>query len=423
VAGSWQLTLFETPHWQDLKPFTWTRPIWALRCGARTILERAETVCGRPALRIERSEVLATMPLPLPPAPWRPAPTLFLDARWLAAPGEWLETLAEECGDRILEDREGRIIGALIAAPREDAAGVLLRGGGVEVLASANARRLAVESGRWIDRPWSAMSAVAAEVRRDFELGGWESGSVAPDLGPGTHVAGDAIVWMAGARTQGGAFLDSRSGPIIVAAGAVIGAGSVINGPAYIGPSTQLFAARIDGGVAFGPVCRLGGEIQSSIVQGYSNKYHDGFLGHAHLGSWVNLGANTTNSDLKNTYGKIQIDCGAGRLATGSSKIGALIGDHVKTAIGTLLYTGTVVDVGATLFAGAPASGYVPAFVWATERPVAVTMRRFLEVATTVLGRRGLELSPDAQHVLERIFRDSDAARERYLELARKRRS
>ncbi|MAE68894.1 MAG: hypothetical protein CME06_00335, partial [Gemmatimonadetes bacterium] len=353
--GGWQATLVEGPWWPDLRPLSWTRPVWALRCGATTILERVEALLGRPVALIGRKDVGACLPIPVGRDAWRPGPSLFLDARWLPATGAWRDH-ADGAGDLLLESADGRVVGAYVTDPPADAAERLRGGEEIGGLAGPAAKPMAVQ-GRLIDRAWLPMLAVAEEIERDF--GPWcrARPSARPEQGPGTHFAGERFWWGKGASCEGGAFLDARSGPVLVAEGAVIGAGSIVKGPAFIGPRSELHAARLEGGVSLGPRCKIGGEVQCTVVQGFSNKVHDGFLGHAHLGSWVNLGATTTNSDLKNTYGEIAVDLGEGRMATGSTKIGCLLGDHVKTAIGTLLYTGTVVDPGSTLFAGAPVSG------------------------------------------------------------------
>ncbi len=415
--AAWRPVLFEGPWWRDLRPLSWTRPVWSLRCGANTILERAERLLGREAALIGRPGIQACEPEPAPRPDWSPGPSLFLDARWLLAPGLWLDDLNRDA-DLLLTDTAGRVVGALIGDPPDDAPRRLREGEELVALAHSGAGSVEV-AGRLLDAPWRPMLAAAEEIRRDFDLWSAARASSEPELGPGTHLAGDAFWWGAGASCEGGAFLDARSGPIMVAEGARIGAGSVVKGPAFIGRCSQLFAARLDGGVSLGPVCRFGGEVQCTVVQGYSNKYHDGFLGHAHLGAWVNLGAMTTNSDLKNTYGEIQVDLGEGRLATGSNKIGCLLGDHVKTAIGTLLYTGTVVDPASTLFAGAPVSGFVPAFVWATERPVAVRLERFLDVARTVVMRRDRRLDQAAVAALRHLYDETAPARKRYLSARR----
>ena len=138
--------------------------------------------------------------------------------------------------------------------------------------------------------------------------------------------------------------LDAEHGPIYLDEGAVVHPFTRIEGPCYIGQNSVLFGCKCRAGNSIGPMCRVGGEVESTILHGYSNNYHDGFLGHAYVGEWVNLGAMTTNSDLKNDYSEISVVLdGKVSVPTGETKLGALIGDHVKTSIGTLFNTGAYV--------------------------------------------------------------------------------
>jgi hypothetical protein len=144
--------------------------------------------------------------------------------------------------------------------------------------------------------------------------------------------------------------------------------------------------------VAAGPYTYLRGEVEETAVLGYSNKAHDGFLGHSLLGRWVNLGALTTNSDLKNNYGPIRIGSRNGLGETGMLKLGCFLGDHTKTAIGTMLNTGTVVGPGANVFGDAMPPKWVPPFAWGTgESRARYRKEDFLETALQVMRRRDVE--------------------------------
>jgi hypothetical protein len=137
------------------------------------------------------------------------------------------------------------------------------------------------------------------------------------------------------------------------------------------------------------------------VLLGYANKAHDGHLGHAYLGRWVNLGAETTNSDLKNNYGPVRLWTPDGERDTGTIKLGCLLGDHVKTGIGTLLNTGTVVGAGSNLYGAAMPPRYVPPFSWGTgEALVPYRLEKFLEVAARAMARRDVELTPKLQRQL-----------------------
>ena len=138
--------------------------------------------------------------------------------------------------------------------------------------------------------------------------------------------------------------IDAEHGPVYIDEGAEIHPFTRIEGPCYVGKKSILLGAKCREGNSIGPMCRVGGEVEESIIHGYSNKYHDGFLGHAYVGEWVNLGALTTNSDLKNDYSSVSVMLdGHTPIDTGSTKVGSLIGDHTKTSIGTLLNTGAYV--------------------------------------------------------------------------------
>jgi len=203
--------------------------------------------------------------------------------------------------------------------------------------------------------------------------------------------------------------IDAEHGPVFIDEGAEIHPFSRIEGPCYIGKKSILLGAKCREGNSIGPFCRIGGEIEESIIQGYSNKYHDGFLGHAYVGEWVNLGALTTNSDLKNDYSKVSVTLdGRSPIDTGSTKVGALIGDHTKTSIGTLFNTGAYVGAMAVIAAtGKPLPKFIPSFAWFLEGVVTKGFgkKKLYETAATVMGRRGRDWSSAQESMWEEIFK------------------
>jgi UDP-N-acetylglucosamine diphosphorylase/glucosamine-1-phosphate N-acetyltransferase len=158
--------------------------------------------------------------------------------------------------------------------------------------------------------------------------------------------------------------------------------------------------------VSVGPACKVRGELEETIVLGHSNKAHDGFIGHSLIGRWVNLGANTTNSDLKNNYSSVRVWTPAGERDTGERKIGCFVGDHAKTAIGTLLNTGTVVGPGANLFGSGMPPKYVRPFSWGGGLALH-DLARFLDTARVVMERRGESLSAGSERVLRAVWQQS----------------
>ncbi len=212
------------------------------------------------------------------------------------------------------------------------------------------------------------------------------------------------------ARLEPGCALDTSKGPIWLDRDVQVRAFTRLAGPAYIGPGTIVLGGAIEA-VSFGPMCRIRGEVAETVCLGYTNKQHDGHIGHAYLGRWVNLGAETTNSDLKNNYGSIRLWTPRGEVDTGSIKMGSLIGDHVKTGIGVLLNTGTVIGAGSNVYGTAMPPTYIPPFSWGTGSDLTeYRLDKFLEVAERVMGRRGVQLTESGRGQLERAWRH---ARER----------
>jgi UDP-N-acetylglucosamine diphosphorylase/glucosamine-1-phosphate N-acetyltransferase len=197
--------------------------------------------------------------------------------------------------------------------------------------------------------------------------------------------------------------IDTTGGPVTIDEGAVINPQTRIEGPAYIGPKTQIVGGKIREGCSFGPVCRVGGEVEESIIHGYSNKYHDGFLGHAYVCEWVNLGALTTNSDLKNDYGTVQVWLKGDLVDTDDTKVGSFIGDHTKTSIGTILNTGTVVGCMTNVMAsGGVTPKFIPSFtMFLNNKMYNIPFKKTVETARTAMGRRDQELTEAALTVLK----------------------
>ncbi len=202
--------------------------------------------------------------------------------------------------------------------------------------------------------------------------------------------------------------IDAEHGPVYIDEEAQIQPFSRIEGPCYIGKKSILLGAKCREGNSIGPCCRVGGEIEESIIHGYSNKYHDGFLGHAYVGEWVNLGALTTNSDLKNDYSSVSVMLnGREAIDTGSTKVGSLIGDHTKTSIGTLLNTGSYLGAMAIIMGtGKPLPKYIPSFAWFVEGIVTKGFGkgRLYETAKTAMGRRKCTWSAEAEAMWDAVF-------------------
>ncbi|MFH0965125.1 MAG: putative sugar nucleotidyl transferase [Planctomycetota bacterium] len=270
----------------------------------------------------------------------------------------------------------------------------------------------------WI---WELIHHNPAEITRDFEIKG-HSG-VEGKLEEFVAILGDRknVFIAPGARVHPMVVIDAQNGPVYVAENVEILPHTRVEGPCYLGPKTILYGGKIREGSSLGPVCRVGGEVEESIIHGCSNKYHDGFLGHSYVGMWVNLGALTTNSDLKNDYGTVDVHMTGKLVDTGDTKIGSFIGDHTKTSIGTLLNTGTYLGMMCNILAsGEPAPKFIPDFVWHVRgKFMRARMKDALATARTAMGRRKKELSPAEEAVLQHAFQLTEEERNEEIKKSR----
>ena len=255
---------------------------------------------------------------------------------------------------------------------------------------------------------WDLVLANAEQITADFAAAG-QSGVEGKVEQPNAIRGSKKDVYIApGARVHPMVVIDAENGPVYIDEDAEIYPFSRVEGPCYIGKESVLFGAKCREGNSIGPACRVGGEVEESIVHGYSNKYHDGFLGHAYVGEWVNLGALTANSDLKNDYSTVSVMLDGRRaIDTGSTKVGSLIGDHVKTSIGTLLNTGSYVGAMALIMAtGKPLPKFIPSFAWFLEGVVTKGFGKgkLYETAKMAMGRRGCRWSEAEQAMWDAVF-------------------
>ena len=248
-------------------------------------------------------------------------------------------------------------------------------------------------SGEVVPTVWDLVSRNPRRLADDLQRPGPDAGGADPLAGfDGVHRIGDGPLRIeAGARIEPGVVFDLREGGIWLGEGVEVRAGARLEGPLHASTGSRLLGGAISR-LSAGPYSYVRGEIEETIVLGYANKAHEGFLGHAMLGRWVNLGAGTTNSDLKNNYGTVRVGPADRERDTGLRKFGCLIGDHAKTGIGTRLNTGTILGAGANVFGSEMPPKWVEPFSWGSG-PGRVEYRqdRFLALASTVHERRNVD--------------------------------
>jgi len=271
---------------------------------------------------------------------------------------------------------------------------------------------------------WDLILANSEQITVEFAAAG-QSGIEGTLEEPVAIRGGKKDVYVApGVKVHPMVTIDAEHGPVYIDQGAEILPFTRIEGPCYIGKESILLGANCREGNSIGPCCRIGGELEESIIHGYSNKYHDGFIGHSYVGEWVNLGALTTNSDLKNDYSNVSVMLDGQRaIDTGSTKVGSLIGDHTKTSIGTLLNTGSYLGAMAIIMAtGKPLPKFIPSFAWFIEGIVTKGFGkgRLYETAKTAMSRRGCEWSPAEEAMWNAVFELTATGRNKAVKKGRK---
>jgi UDP-N-acetylglucosamine diphosphorylase / glucose-1-phosphate thymidylyltransferase / UDP-N-acetylgalactosamine diphosphorylase / glucosamine-1-phosphate N-acetyltransferase / galactosamine-1-phosphate N-acetyltransferase len=410
--------LFDDARARAWQPFALTRPAGELRFGAFTATERLRRLAGIDVAghlsashlegfrEPEGAPVIACAGIPA-------QPVLLLSARAIV---DWSE--CERLRKAISDHAHGDAVVRVLVGG--EPAGLV----GSPSLAMSICERYADGSmpdpGEWqdvaheldlkgvvLENVWDLVARSPEQTARDIEAEAPTSSASLPD---GVWAVGEGrLVVEPGVTIEPGVVFDRAHGPIWLRAGVTVRAFSRIAGPTVVDGGTTLLGGPYDA-VSIGPMCKIHGEVEETIILGYSNKAHDGFLGHAYLGRWVNLGALTTNSDLKNNYGSVRLDVGAGEVDTRITKLGCFLGDHVKTGIGMMLNTGTVVGAG-TMIYGSGAHmppKYVPPFVWGTgDDWVSYRFDKFVETARIVMSRRKIELDAANEEVLRRAWQDS----------------
>ncbi|MBW3540142.1 MAG: hypothetical protein KY476_07725 [Planctomycetes bacterium] len=411
-----RIALFEDGAAGSFGPLVLLRPVFELVCGRFSLRERLfrrlrPTAWGA-FVRPDLAEVCrqAHPEAPVNNVDWLvDEPVLLINGRWLPSAGPLGPFAADEIG--IVD--EG--IAWLTLDPLEAS---LVEPGDVEdgLNRLARTRRPVRAGGRLVARPWEIVEANGPQLAEDFRESPPQanaSGRVARELRseprPQVEILGPpANVWLdPTADIEPYVVLDAREGPVSIGPRARVQSFTRIEGPCHIDRESQLFRANIRSGTTIGPVCRVGGEVEASILHGWVNKYHDGFLGHAYVCPWTNLGALTTNSDLKSDYSPVRVPLFGEPIDTGLTKVGCYIGDHTKTALGSLFNTGSSIGVMCLVLPGGELlPRHIPSFscIWHGELSDHWPLERSLETARAAMSRRGCELSSAEERLLRRVY-------------------
>ena len=405
-----RLVLFDRcPSRQNFAPLCLCRPIWELRCGMTSLGEKMIAKLGAQDLACFVPDYMAEVYRAQTAAPVNDVASLAGDDLLVVNARVKAENFdVEATGPSVAAfDDTGECLFVRVA--QDDLP--KLNADSIESLIESAREAFPRHEGAiatW-NYTWDLILSNPEQLVKDFATSG-RSGNDGSVEEPSAIRGSRSDVYIGkGAKVHPMVVLDAEHGPIYIDEEVEIHPFTRVEGPCYIGKGSILLGAKCREGNSIGPVCRIGGEVEESIIQGYSNKYHDGFLGHAYVGEWVNLGALTTNSDLKNDYSDVSVMLdGKTAIDAGSRKVGSLIGDHTKTSIGTLFNTGSYVGAMALIAAtGKPLPKFIPSFAWFLEGVVTKGFgkRKLFETAKTAMGRRGQEWTPALETMWNEIFK------------------
>lgn len=398
------LFLYDDARARTFAPFALTRPLGEMRAGAALIRHRWELALGLTTAGTVAAPHLAHFEeLDAPPAAAGelPAGAVVANTRCVAPLG-WSDRAADVwlCAGRVAAVRLSRPtpVAELDAGAAE-----------LETLGAAGTRVVELP-GRWLEEVWSFIVDLAAQLRDDIAAVGPTLDQMTPEqaIVLGAH----GVFVERGATVEPAVCFDVTAGPVMIRRDASVRAFTRLVGPCVVGAGASILGDRV-AGCSIGEGCIVKGEMSETVVLGHANKAHDGFVGHSYLGRWVNLGAGTITSNLKNTYGTVQLWTPRGVRDTGVTKLGSLIGDHVKTGIGTRLTTGSVLGAGSNVYGGAMPPKYVPPFSWGEGADLSTyRLDKFLETAERAMARRGIALGESGRRQLAAAHAVSVEARE-----------
>jgi UDP-N-acetylglucosamine diphosphorylase/glucosamine-1-phosphate N-acetyltransferase len=403
-----EVCLYEDRGAADLEPLTLTRPVFDLLCGQSSLAEKqvryfqaaSTTAVVRPYL----ADVVRLQSPGVAVNNFAGAGlVVIVNGRWLPPAGAALD-LSGPCVGIVGDEPAYAVVDAkqFTARTPDDVEEQM-----EQWKTSLPCREAGGRLFRWV---WEIVAHNGDQISADFAAEqnrpAVSGAQVLPALiGPRERLHLDRT-----ARIDPFVVADMTNGPVVIGSDAVVTAFSRLEGPCVIGPRSRVQGANVRAGTTIGPDCRVGGEIECSIVQGHSNKAHEGFLGHSYLGEWVNLGAGTQTSDLRNDYGEVSVVVNGRLVRTCQTKVGCFLGDHTKTAVGALLNTGTNAGVFCNLLSGGLLPRRIPSFVRCLEGCLTYNddLENLLSTAAKVMARRERELTP-AHEAMYRAVLDETA--------------
>jgi UDP-N-acetylglucosamine diphosphorylase / glucose-1-phosphate thymidylyltransferase / UDP-N-acetylgalactosamine diphosphorylase / glucosamine-1-phosphate N-acetyltransferase / galactosamine-1-phosphate N-acetyltransferase len=402
------IVIFDDHRWENFKPLTHTRSVGDLRVGILKLRQRLLSFFGSD----ENSVIIPS----------------FLKKLYQERHPDWDINITplEMClfinsrlkvTEAVIRQIESLKAGE-IALHGEEVLAFCTKGSGKPIstetlteLTTACQNKILIEADTW-QYTWELVSENSNWIKKDFEEFFYDKDNYF-ETEVGVTVLNPYQVWLGeGVELKPGVVIDASGGPIVIDENAKIMSNSVIIGPVYIGKNSIIkVGAKIYEGTSIGPLCKVGGEVEETIIQGYSNKQHDGFLGHSYLGEWVNIGADTNNSDLKNNYSnvKMYVYPVKEKRSTSTQFMGSIIGDHTKIGINCSINTGTVIGAGSNLYGKDMITDFVPDLSWGEYSSIQkYKLGKFIETAQLVKARRKMLFTKTEEEIFKYISEESD---------------
>jgi len=401
------ICLFEDSNWHNLNPLVYFSPVYELRCGVFTLKEKAEKYFPKDKILTHARRYLTESVLgqqydnTLFDSNYSDK-MIFINGRTII--DEQFVKLFTSAGEDFLALNNGTVLGAYLT--KENIKKVFPLNEEYPDFGKLTGIKALTINTRFIEHPWDLIKYNGEEIINDYKFRKNEKENNLKNF--------EGVVFKNRSQIQLGkyceiepfVYLNAEKGPIIIGDHVKIFSHSSIEGPVYIGHNSMIKTHTcIYHNTSIGPVCKVGGEIENSIIHSYSNKQHYGFLGHSYLGQWINLGAGTTNSDLKNNYSSIRITSDGKEIDTKMTFLGSLIGDHTKTAICTRLNTGSSIGACCNIISDQIAPKYLPPFTWLTNSYHSeYALDKMIETAKLVFSRRGIIFTDSDRKLFREVF-------------------
>jgi len=404
-----EICIFEDLYVERLEPLSYSRPVFDLICGINSLRAKILRAYSGINYSLHCRQYLEHFVKQKNPGrnvnKVESDKCLFINGRTLA-PLNMKELISIEDGEDKVYVNNHSIVAARLSGKNLEKVKQSL----TDLLSMADFDGVKVENTeiKCIDYIWDLITNNSEQFKIDFDyLMTNKKEKILGKVYDGAYLVEKERIFIdEGAVIKPGAVLDASEGPIYIDKEAIVFANAVVENSVYLGEKSQIKScARIYDNVSIGKVCKIGGEVEDSIIHPYTNKQHSGFLGHAYLGSWVNIGADTNCSDLKNNYGTVKIYVNGEVVDSGVQFLGLIMGDHTKTAINTMFNTGTIVGFSCNIFGAGFPPKYIPSFSWGgSEALTSYEISRSIETAKRAMARRNYVMSEHEEKLFKKIF-------------------